>query len=157
MDLILIRHAAAVEREEAATDAERQLTPEGRRAFRAGTLAHLRRADWCFDEILHSPWRRAAETAALLAPLGERQPRILEDLAAAPRAARLAQLQGGCVAAVGHQPWIGELAALLCWGARQRGLAERLKIGKGAALWLRGELSPGGMQLRALWPCSPHP
>lgn len=157
MDLILIRHAAAVERNEKDPDAERALTAAGRRDFRAGTLAHLRRSEWSFDAILHSPWRRAAETAALLAPLCERSPRVLDVLAAAPRATHLPMLRGERVAAVGHQPWIGELAALLCWGERRARLAERLKIGKGAALWLRGELSPGGMQLRALWPASPRP
>lgn len=147
----------AQERSAGLDDAERALTPAGRRAFRSGTLAQLRRAEWSFGQILHSPWRRAAETAALLAPLGERKPRALAGLAAAPRAELLPSLAGECVAAVGHQPWIGELAALLIWGERRSGLAERLKIGKGAALWLRGDLSPGGMQLRALWPAAPRP
>jgi phosphohistidine phosphatase len=159
VDLILIRHAAAVSRDEAGAgaDAERALTKEGKREFEAGTLAILRAADWRFDRLLHSPWRRAEQTAALLAPLCEHEPEATAGLAAPPRAEFLLELSGGRVAAVGHQPWLGELAALLCLGRSARGLNEKLVVGKGAALWLRGDLSPGGMRLRALWPRSPRP
>lgn len=157
MDLVLVRHALAAPKGKAAADAERPLTKEGRRLFRDGTVARMEAEGWSFDKILHSPWRRAAETAELMAGLSRRKPASLAELAAAPRAGGLSGLAGRRVAAVGHQPWLGELAALLCCGADGTGFAERLKIGKGAALWLRGELSPGGMQLRGLWPCSPGP
>jgi phosphohistidine phosphatase len=53
-------------------------------------------------------------------------------------------------AVVGHEPWLGELAAWLAFGDSRYG--EALLIKKAGVLWLEGTATPGGMQLRASLP-----
>jgi phosphohistidine phosphatase len=117
------------------------------------------------DRLWHSPWKRAAQTAELLLPIVSGESHATELLARAPSAELLALARGTPradaaeraragralrVALVGHQPWMGELLALLVTGSDRAG--EAALFGKGGVAWLVGECQPGGMQVRALFP-----
>jgi phosphohistidine phosphatase len=101
---------------------------------------------------LTSPWRRAQQTAAILAPIAAAPPIETELLCRSPRAELLALIaaQGGPTAAVGHAPWLGELAAWLAFGDTRH--AEAIQLKKGGVAHLSGTAIPGGMILRALHP-----
>lgn len=119
--LILMRHGHALTPVEAGvgTDALRPLSAKGERDV-PRMAAELARREGKPALILHSPLRRAVQTAALaaealragapeaFAPLDNTLPpdQVLEHLEA--RGAKAA-----AVLAVGHQPQLGELAALL--------------------------------------------
>lgn len=159
MDLWVIRHAIAVDRQDDATDAEdaaRPLTARGARRFRR-SVRGLARLGVKLDRVVHSPWVRAAETAALLDDLLDGDPadaRVATPLLTTPPRADLlgtiASTGAARVAVVGHEPWLGELVALLTTGAPA--LGEALPFKKGGAAWLDGTLAPGGMRLRAVLP-----
>jgi len=161
MDLLLIRHALAEDPRPGLDDADRALTPEGHVRFERAARGLARLGLGC-GECWHSPWKRARETATLLAQtLGAAGPTPRtrpEPLLAAPPGAGLLDLlwaqtggplaptgNGGeeRLALVGHEPWIGQLASLL---SGVGGLAVR----KGGVVWLRGLPEPGGMALEAL-------
>lgn len=147
MRLYVVRHAIAEERSVARPDAERRLTKEGARRFTQHVRA-LERLGVRFSHVFHSPWRRAAETAALLAPLSSTPPSPLDALAAPPDEALLEPLAGSHVALVGHEPWLGSLIAWLVIGSREEGA--RFVVKKGAVAQLEGEPRPGAMRLSAL-------
>jgi phosphohistidine phosphatase len=151
LDLWIVRHAIAEERSPSRDDADRALTEEGRRRF-AREVRGLASLGVELDRIAHSPWRRAAETAALLTPLlagdGDLVPE--EGLARAPGRELLQGLRTGRVALVGHEPWLSELVAWLASGDRGDGAGIELK--KGAVAHLEGDAKPGAMTLRALLP-----
>lgn len=149
MHLFAIRHAEAVPREPGAPDERRALTPEGKRRF-ARAVRGLADLEIGIDRLLHSPWRRAVETAELLAPIVRGDTVETALLARSPTARLLARLEGEHVGVVGHQPWLGDLVALLVTGETDAGA--RLALGKGALVWLEGEPRPGAMVLRALLP-----
>ncbi|TAJ19508.1 MAG: phosphohistidine phosphatase [Planctomycetota bacterium] len=122
MQILLIRHARAQERRAKRPDAERALTSEGRERLlecRAGLAA----LEYAPTRILHSPWLRAAQTAALLAAQdanGDASVDVPVDvhagLARAPDAALAAELAArgeGSLWCVGHEPWLSELACVL--------------------------------------------
>jgi phosphohistidine phosphatase len=133
MDLILWRHAEAVELPEGqGDDLDRALTSKGERQAQ-------RMADWLnrhlaeSTRILASPARRTQQTAQALG----RKFRTVPALA--PGAAPEALLQaarwphaGEPVLIVGHQPTLGLLAAQLLAGA-----AQPWTMRKGAVWWLR--------------------
>lgn len=131
MDLILWRHAEAVERD-GLPDLERMLTPKGERQA-------ARMAEWLNHRIAHStrvlvsPALRCQQTAKALG----RKFRTLDELApdASPEAliaaARWPEASEP-VLIVGHQPTLGQLAALLLAGQLQP-----WAVKKGAAWWLR--------------------
>ena len=131
MDLILWRHAEAVERD-GLPDLERMLTPKGERQA-------ARMAEWLNHRIAHStrvlvsPALRCQQTAKALG----RKFRTLDELApeASPEAlisaARWPEASEP-VLIVGHQPTLGQLAALLLTGQPQS-----WAVKKGAAWWLR--------------------
>ena len=167
MRLVLIRHAEA---EDAGLggDAARRLTEQGRRRFRRAARG-LAALDVKFDLVLHSPLARATETAALLAKLVDGPLRAELLLAAPPGAALLAALAaldapgisgaadapGGpaTVGCVGHEPWLGQLAVILCARrADDATSAFELALDKGGAITLAGRARPGGMRLEALYP-----
>ena len=157
VQLWIIRHAIAAELGADGDDAARALTRRGRRRFRAGA-AGLGAVGVGVTRVLHSPWRRAAETAHLLRPLlrGPREGALVasELLCASPGAALLSQLAvhgaAGGLAVVGHEPWLGELAAWLAFGDARHAAAIPLK--KGGVVALDGTPTPGGMSVRALLP-----
>jgi len=127
MDLILWRHADAAD---GAPDSERRLTGKG-------TKQAERMAAWLLERlpkdalVLVSPARRAQETAQALGRKFETcgdldtsaTPQAVLKAAGWPRADRV-------VVVVGHQPTLGEAAALLITGK-----AGPLSVKKGAIWW----------------------
>jgi phosphohistidine phosphatase len=132
MDLILWRHAEAIDLELVGDDMDRTLTPRGHKQA-------ARMADWLDRQLpdgakfFASPAARADQTAraigrkfktsAALAPLSNVD--ALLDLVQWPHAK-------GCVVVVGHQPTLGQAISRLL------GLAEaECAVKKGALWWLR--------------------
>jgi phosphohistidine phosphatase len=159
MELLVIRHATAVERIEGASeadDATRPLTDRGRRRFKR-VVRGLARLDVAVDRVLHSPLTRAVQTADLLGRIVEGDlddARVVsEHLVGSPRAelfADLAATGADRVAVVGHEPWLGELLALLLTGSTSH--ADGLPFRKGGVAWLDGTAAPAGMKLVAFLP-----
>lgn len=148
MQLYVVRHAIAEERNPERPDALRGLTREGEERF----APHVRARDRLgvrFTRVLHSPWRRAAQTAAMLAPLCEGSLAAIDALAAPPDERLLESMVGTHVAVVGHEPWLGALVAWLVLGERE--LGERFPLKRGGVAHLEGSVGPAGMRLRALW------
>ena len=151
MHLYVIRHAIAEEAAPGQDDAHRALTPEGEKKARR-VVRGLRELDIDFDRILTSPWRRAAENAALLSPLCDATPIETDLLAQAPRAELLALIaeHAETTAVVGHEPWLSELVAWLAFGDTRHG--DALDFRKAGVVWLEGSVIPGAMALRAFLP-----
>lgn len=156
MDLYLIRHATAFERdpERWPDDADRPLTPEGEESFRLATggIAQLAIPP---DAFLSSPFARAWRTAEILGELeGWPSPKpstFLEPTLPPEKAtAELAVYEAAeSVAVVGHRPCLHELASYLLTGGAT---GADITIKKGGALCLRfsGSVEPGAGQLRWL-------
>jgi phosphohistidine phosphatase len=151
MELFLVRHAIAVPPADGMADAARPLSDEGRRRFRR-VARGLDRLGIRFDRVLHSPWTRAVETADLLARVLVGESAVEMGLAREPDAELIARLavQGERVAAVGHEPWMSELLALLVTGSKTH--AARFAFKKGQVAWLLGDAKPRGMALVAALP-----
>lgn len=139
MDLILWRHAEA---EDGMPDLERALTAKGRKQAAA-------MADWLDRRlpdnarILVSPAVRAQQTAAAL----PRRGKTLVALAPGADAASVLAAAGWpdgkeTVLVVGHQPTLGEVAALLLCGQEQD-----FAIKKGGIVWLTGRRREAGPQV----------
>lgn len=119
MDLILWRHAEAFDAEPGQSDMQRALTPKGQKQAR-------RMADWLTSQlpegckILVSPALRTVQTAEAL----KRKYKLVADLA--PGAGPEEVLKAANwpyarepVLIVGHQPTLGQVAALLMSGDEQ--------------------------------------
>ena len=127
MLLLIVRHARAGESDPAKypDDTLRPLTREGR-AIHAEVSAALRKRGVRPDLILSSPWKRAWQTALVMAKefsskKNKIKPKTAPSLAAAPDLEAIrAELEGigevSTVALVGHEPWLSELASLLLAG-----------------------------------------
>ncbi len=138
MELILWRHAEA---EDGTPDDTRQLTEKGRRQakgmahFLSGRLPQNTR-------ILVSPALRAQQTASALSSHFITAPNV--GVHATPQTAIAAAgwpKAEGAVLLVGHQPWMGELAALLLTGH-----ADIWSIKKGAIWWFSRREREGDFQ-----------
>ena len=138
MELILWRHAEAAEGQ---PDIGRALTDKGRRqaehmaSFLSGRLPPNTR-------ILVSPALRAQQTATALSPHFITAPNI--GVHATPQTAIAAAgwpMAGGAVLLVGHQPWMGELAAHLMTGH-----ADFWSIKKGSVWWFSRREREGDFQ-----------
>jgi phosphohistidine phosphatase len=145
-ELYLIRHGLAEERGDSwPDDAKRPLTDEGMSRLRK-QVRGLARLGISLDMILTSPFVRARQTAEIVAGGLDPQPHVatLDSLAPdgsyADVLADLAKhTRRSCIALVGHEPGIGELAARLI-GARHR-----LPFKKGAICCIEVDsLPPGG-------------
>jgi phosphohistidine phosphatase len=153
--LLLIRHAAAAERDPAQwpDDSQRPLTDKGRKV-QAKVARFLRQNDLTPTLVLTSPWVRAMQTAEITVE-GARiagAPVPCEALADEPDLARLGECVGrqspeAIVALVGHSPWMEELAALLL-GSSERSV--RVDYPKSGVMGLDvgDELRAGGAELR---------
>jgi phosphohistidine phosphatase len=115
MNLILWRHAEA--EDQAASDLARQLTPRGRK--QAQGIAKWLRARLDDDAVLlASPATRTIQTAEAF---GDRY-RVVDDLAPGMSAQHVLDAAGWpdgiaeTVVAIGHQPTLGRVAALLMTG-----------------------------------------
>lgn len=159
MQLFVIRHAVAEDLAPGTEDAARELTEAGKTKLRR-VVRGLRALDIRFDRILTSPWKRAAQTARQLEAIATGPAVATELLTQPPRAELLALLSernetaskaaNDTTAVVGHEPWLGELAAWLAFGDTRHG--DALIIKKCGVLWLEGTAVPGGMQVRAALP-----
>jgi phosphohistidine phosphatase len=138
MDLILWRHAEAELLGPGGDDLLRALTPKGERQAR-------RMAEWlnlrlpATTRVLSSPARRCRSTVEALG----REARVVPGLApdAAPQALIEAARWPRSAEAVlicGHQPTLGQLAALLLAGE-----AQDWAVKKGAVWWLRSRERDG--------------
>lgn len=132
MDLILWRHAEAVEGDESLADLDRPLTSRGERQA-ARMAAWLNQQLPATTRVLASPARRTQQTAMAL----ERKFRTLPSLA--PDAGAAALLEAARwpdarepVLVIGHQPTLGLVAAQLLAGVDQP-----WSVKKGAVWWLR--------------------
>jgi len=140
MTLYLIRHAESLSKDQAhvATDAERPLAPAGM-AQTTGVAQALKAMGLASDRLLTSPLVRARQTAELLAKhLGavdrvEICQALSPDHEPAAFVESLRQLHPalsrkggvhveGVVLAVGHQPYLGHLAASLIFGEPRDGI-----------------------------------
>jgi len=135
MDLILWRHAEA---EPGAPDFERRLTAKG--IQQAERMAKwLDRHLPATTRILSSPADRAEQTARAL----KRKFRVMPDLAPGAGATAVLAVAGWPdarepVLIVGHQPTLGEVAALLLAGG-----AASWSVRKGAVWWLSNRIRGG--------------
>ncbi|HUA37916.1 MAG TPA: phosphohistidine phosphatase SixA [Candidatus Sulfopaludibacter sp.] len=136
MNLYILRHGLAVERGTPGfkTDAERPLTPKGKRQLRdiAGAMRNM---DLDFDLILSSPFRRAWQTAEIVARNLKREKRLAfsDELAPAgnPKALirQLNELKPAPenILLVGHEPCLSQFAIRLIAG----GSSARMELKKG--------------------------
>ena len=114
MKLYLLRHAEA---EDAKDDADRHLTRKGRKDVRA-LGKELRRHKLRVKQIWHSGIARAVETAEEIAPYlrGGAKPVKRPGLAPNDSPSKMAQLiakRNEHLMIVGHEPFLGKLAAQL--------------------------------------------
>jgi phosphohistidine phosphatase len=151
MELFIVRHAVAVPQRPDLPDEARPLTPDGRRRFERAVKG-MDRLGVKLDRLYHSPWLRAVETAELMTKLVDTDGETVVEagLTRAPDADLLGSLRGERVAAVGHEPWLSEMMALLMFGTVKHGA--RFDFRKGGLAWLEGDPKPRRMWLRAFVP-----
>ena len=144
MELILWRHAEA---EDGYPDAQRALTAKGiKQAARVAQWLKQRLHDDA--EVLVSPAKRAQQTAGALTADFKTVPAI--NTAAGPSAVLAAAGWPDAprtVLVVGHQPTLGETAALLLSGAVQS-----WSLKKGALIWIAHRHGDGAYLRAALPP-----
>ena len=132
MDLILWRHAEALDAEDGSEDFDRALTARGER--QAARMAHwLNQHLPATTRVLVSPARRTQQTAAAL----ERKFKTVEAVGPGATASGLLAAARWPdakepVLVVGHQPTLGLVAAYLL-----AGVAQDWSVKKGAVWWLR--------------------
>lgn len=142
MDLILWRHAEALEMRELQDDLDRALTPKGERQAQ-------RMAEWLNRQlpsstrVLVSPARRCQQTAAALDRRSKTLPALAPDgsVEALLHAVRWPESREP-VLVVGHQPTLGLAAAYLL-----AGVAQPWAVRKGAVWWLRAREREGQRQV----------
>jgi phosphohistidine phosphatase len=157
MELLVVRHAIAEERAAFSSagkdDAERPLTPAGRRKFRRGARG-LRRLVPSIDVLATSALVRAVETAEILQKTYRMdEVHCLRELEPdASPAALLAWLRSErrrrVVAVVGHEPHLSMLVEYLLTDG-ERGFVD-LKKGGACLLALERDPLPGRAELRWL-------
>lgn len=146
MELILWRHAEAELADADKPDAQRPLTPKGRRhAARVGAWLDRQLPAHC--RILSSPAVRCRQTAEALG----RKYGCDHMLALDSSAGEILSASGWPdyrlpVVIVGHQPLLGQLAAMILTGQEHD-----WKIRKGSVLWLssKGEGEPPFIRMAA--------
>jgi phosphohistidine phosphatase len=142
MELYLIRHGIAADRDTYPNDEERPLTDKGHEKT-AKVAKQLRDRGLRFDLILTSPLVRAKETATILKEAGLAS-QVEEFAALAPDGdikawvdwleKRRQRVSGDkCLALVGHQPDLGNWAETLVWGEARN----KLLLKKAGAIGLK--------------------
>jgi phosphohistidine phosphatase len=145
MELLVIRHAIAVDRDESKiSDAERPLTEKGRGRMEE-VAAGLSELVPEVDLIATSPLVRARETAAIVARCYDVKPQIVEQLAAGAPLGRLLEWLAAQVASrvaiVGHEPGLSTFASWLISARPESHLI--LKKGGACLLQVPGKIEPG--------------
>jgi len=125
MDLYLLRHAIAFERgkEWPGHDADRPLTKEGAKKMRRIAKA-MRDLDLSFDLILSSPFRRAKETAEIVAGSFDCANRLKFSSHLKVGGSPVALMKEiiahhgklGSILLVGHEPYLSSLISVLVSG-----------------------------------------
>ncbi|MGA2786644.1 MAG: phosphohistidine phosphatase SixA [Verrucomicrobiota bacterium] len=125
MNLYLLRHGIAAEPKAAGfePDSERPLTARGKSRLRI-TARAMAELDLSFDLILSSPFRRAKQTAEIIAKSFKLRKKLAfsEELTPAGNPRLLIQElnrfrpEPENVLLVGHEPYLGQLIALLAAG-----------------------------------------
>lgn len=141
MNLVLWRHADAIDAAAGQTDHERTLTDKGRQQAK-------RMAAWLNERlpanivVMASPAVRAQQTAAALKRAFVTSESLNTDTDGATLLKAVSKLRPqGTVVIVGHQPTLGHVASLLLTGAEGE-----LSIKKGAVWWIslrRERTAPG--------------
>jgi phosphohistidine phosphatase len=142
VDLILWRHAEALEMREVEDDLDRALTTKGERQARR-VATWLNRQLPSSTRVVASPARRAQQTAATLDRKVKTLPALVPEAAVEGllHAVRWPDAREP-VLVVGHQPTLGLTAAYLLGGQ-----AQAWPVRKGAVWWLRGLLREGELQV----------
>ena len=145
MELLLWRHAEAVDGAAGHPDPQRRLTARGEKQARhiAGWLRHHYQKQL---QILVSPAIRCQQTAHTLALPFDIEARIgtsatVADLLAAANWPHGSKAHGGDVLLIGHQPTLGRLAALLLSGQEADWTFK-----KGALWWFSNRAREGETQ-----------
>lgn len=161
MDLLVIRHGMAEEKEEFARtgldDDLRPLTREGREKM-ARIAEGLRTVVPEITLLATSPLERARQTAKIVAvAYGARFPVAVTDALAPDRRYEdflewlRAQDVSGTVAVVGHEPHLGGLVTWLLTGGDE----SRTPLKKGGACLLELGAAPGKAMARLVWMLTP--
>ena len=123
MDLYILRHAIAVDREEhRGKDADRPLTVQGKLKMRR-IARGMRRLGLRFDVIVSSPLLRARQTAAIVArEISQRDkvtisPNLAPGKNPAPLLSSLADNNHESALLVGHEPQLSRLISTLVSGS----------------------------------------
>jgi phosphohistidine phosphatase len=156
MDLYLIRHGIAIDRDDpkCPPDTERPLTPEGIKKSQAAALG-LAAIEVRPDAVLTSPWLRAAQTAEIFCEvMGFSSKKIMRvdalkgTSAPAELFRELAKLRAKAVLCFGHEPHLHlVIGQVLHTGTR---ITELKKAG--VAFLSLEQVSPPQGQLLALYP-----
>jgi phosphohistidine phosphatase len=123
LELYLIRHGVAAERgKDWPDDSKRPLTPEGIARLRKSARG-LNEIGVSFDQIVASPLVRTRQTAEVFSEELKTKPPIVTSDSLAPAGSPALVIQEiskhvrkARVALVGHEPNLGELAAMLIGG-----------------------------------------
>lgn len=158
MELLIVRHGPAVDRAKWANagrrDAERPLTADGRRRAKASAEG-LRAAFGRADLVASSPWKRAAQTAALVAEALDAPrascPALLPSRPFEDLAAWLGARREKKIALVGHEPHLSGFASWLMTG----GSRSVVRLKKSQALLLELD-SPARGSATLAWSLSPR-
>jgi phosphohistidine phosphatase len=165
MDVLVVRHALALDRDEAIRlglpDRDRPLTTEGRTKMKRVARGLVSRVPQ-LSALLTSPWLRAVETADLLQKLYGSPKRIQTDAlipGAAPEelAEQVSALSPGSpssttpVAVVGHEPHLSSWVSWCLSGS----LDSIVELRKGGACMLRFEERVGARCARLAWLMTP--
>jgi len=160
MQLLVIRHAIAMDREEYARtgrpDSDRPLTDTGRRRMRKNARG-LQRVSPHPDLIGTSPWLRAADTARVIAEtLGVEHMETIDAMLPDRHPRELAEWLNdrselGVVAVVGHEPHLGELVTWLVGGTP--GMNFEFKKGGACLLRIDDRVDAGSAMLQ--WHLTP--
>lgn len=143
MDLLIVRHAIAVERGDPAfdNDDDRPLTPEGIHKFRLAARG-LKEVAPRLDRIISSPLVRARQTAEILREIVSPHRKIefsdylVPSGSHAELIAYLGQLNVESAAIVGHEPHLGSFTSYILAGRDNGSFVEYKKGGAGLVTFL---------------------
>jgi len=155
MILYLLRHAIAQDSVDwTGSDADRPLTLDGAKKMKE-VAQGMRKADIKFDLILTSPWKRAVQTAEIVAKVFDTQDKlkVSKALAGDGNPEKLIQQlhsemkSWGTVLLVGHEPYLSKLVSLWIGGKNLQ-----LDLKKGGLVKLSAEtLSYGPCAILEWW------
>ncbi|GAB4402426.1 MAG: phosphohistidine phosphatase SixA [Anaerolineales bacterium] len=122
MNLYLIRHAIAEEESSSGEDSQRALTEKGAKKMRQ-IAKGLKALGVEFDAILTSPYLRAEQTANILGDVFKMKKKVFASENLVPMGdvdLLLAEINEkytvGCLAIVGHEPYLSTFVSLLVAG-----------------------------------------